>query len=60
VTDGKKKGVLRAFIDYFILFSGISTASNLARTQGRALKTRGVFLFRQPQPRQDPSTRPGR
>ena len=37
---------LRAFLDFFILFSGISTASNLARTQGRRLLTRGIFLFR--------------
>jgi hypothetical protein len=42
----KQKGFLRAFIDFFILFSGISTASNLARTQGRPLLTRGLFLFR--------------
>ncbi len=41
-----KKGFLRAFIDFFILFSGVSTASNLARTQGRPLLTRGLFLFR--------------
>jgi hypothetical protein len=44
-TD-KKKGFLHAFIDFFVLFSGISTASNLARTQGRPLLTRGLFLFR--------------
>ena len=44
-TDSKK-GFLRAFVDFFILFSGISTASNLARTQGRPLLTRGLFLFR--------------
>jgi hypothetical protein len=37
---------MRAFFDFLILFSGISTASNLARTQGRALHTRGIFLFR--------------
>jgi hypothetical protein len=37
---------MRAFFDFLILFSGISTASNLARTQGRALRTRGIFLFR--------------
>jgi hypothetical protein len=37
----------KAFIDFFILFSGISTASNLARTQGRKLLTHGLFLFRQ-------------
>lgn len=39
-------GAIRSFVDFFVLFSGISTASNLARTQGRALLTRGVFLFR--------------
>lgn len=39
---------LRAFLDFFVLFSGISTASNLARTQGRRLLTRGIFLFRSP------------
>lgn len=41
-----RKGFVRAFLDFFVLFSGISTASNLARTQGRALLTRGIFLFR--------------
>ena len=41
-----KKGFWRAFFDFFVLFSGISTASNLARTQGRKLLTRGIFLFR--------------
>jgi len=40
------RGFVRAFLDFFILFSGISTASNLARTQGRSLLTRGIFLFR--------------
>jgi hypothetical protein len=47
VTE-KRKGYFRAFWDFFVLFSGISTASNLARTQGRTLKTRGLFLFRRP------------
>jgi hypothetical protein len=42
----KTRGFFRAFLDFFILFSGISTASNLARTQGRPLLTRGLFLFR--------------
>jgi hypothetical protein len=49
-TDGLSaeapKNALSAFIDFFILFSGISTASNLARTQGRALLQRGIFLVR--------------
>ncbi len=40
------KGFVKAFLDFFVLFSGVSTASNLARTQGRALLTRGIFLFR--------------
>jgi len=39
-------GSIRAFFDFFILFSGISTASNLARTQGRRLLNKGIFLFR--------------
>jgi hypothetical protein len=42
----KNRGFFRALLDFFILFSGISTASNLARTQGRAPSTRGIFLFR--------------
>jgi hypothetical protein len=42
----KNKSSLRAFLDFLILFSGISTASNLARTQRRPLRTRGLFLFR--------------
>jgi hypothetical protein len=41
----RKKGRLRAFWDFFVLFSGISTASNLTRTQGRAVRNRGLFLF---------------
>jgi len=40
------KSFLRAFVDFFILFSGISTRSNLERTQRRPLISRGVFLFR--------------
>lgn len=48
MATGDKKGFFRAFLDFFILFSGISTASNLARTQGRPLLTRGMFLFRKP------------
>ena len=39
------RNILKAFVDFFILFSGISTASNLRRTQGRPLRTRGIFLF---------------
>ena len=46
MSTGNKKGFWRAFLDFFILFSGISTASNLARTQGKPLLTRGLFLFR--------------
>ena len=46
MSDRKSNGRLHAFLDFFVLFSGISTASNLARTQGRRLLTRGIFLFR--------------
>jgi len=37
---------IRAFFDFLVLFSGISTRSNLARTQRRPLDARGIFLFR--------------
>jgi hypothetical protein len=40
------KSPFRAFLDFFVLFSGISTRSNLERTQRRPLTTRGLFLFR--------------
>jgi hypothetical protein len=43
---GRNKSFFRAFLDFLILFSGISTASNLARTQRRPPRTRGLFLFR--------------
>ncbi len=46
MTSDKSKSFWRAFLDFLILFSGISTASNLERTQGRPLRTRGIFLFR--------------
>jgi len=41
-----KKNFLRALWDFFVLFSGISTASNLSRTQSRPVRNRGMFLFR--------------
>jgi hypothetical protein len=41
-----RRGYLRAFLDFFVLFSGISTRSNLERTQRRPLLSRGLFLFR--------------
>ena len=46
MNPGKRKSFLRAFWDFFVLFSGISTASNLSRTQGRPVRSRGLFLFR--------------
>jgi hypothetical protein len=47
----KQKGFLRSFWDFFVLFSGISTASNLSRTQSRPVRSRGLFLFRNAQDR---------
>jgi hypothetical protein len=46
MTTENKKSLLRAFWDFFVLFSGISTASNLSRTQPRPVRSRGLFLFR--------------
>jgi hypothetical protein len=37
---------LRSFWDFFVLFSGISTARNLSRTRKDPVQTRGLFLFR--------------
>ncbi len=41
-----RKNFFRAFLDFFVLFSGVSTASNLTRTQPRPVRNRGLFLFR--------------
>ncbi len=46
MSSEKTRGFFRAFLDFFVLFSVVSTASNLARTQGRPLLSRGLFLFR--------------
>jgi hypothetical protein len=42
---------LRAFWDFLVLFSGISTASNLSRTRKDPIQSRGLFLFRSGRPR---------
>lgn len=52
MSIGNRKHYLRAFWDFFVLFSGISTASNLSRTQRRPVRNRGLFLFRQRSGRQ--------
>jgi hypothetical protein len=46
MTSEPKKRTLRAFWDWFVLFSGISTASNLNRTRREPVQRRGLFLFR--------------
>ena len=56
MTTDSKKGFFRAFWDFFVLFCGISTASNLERTQGRPLWQRGLFLVRQPKKKPASST----
>ncbi len=40
------KSRLRAFWDFLVLFSGISTKSNLSRTRKDPIQSRGLFLFR--------------
>ena len=52
-----RKNILRAFWDFFVLFSGVSTASNLSRTQPRPVRNRGLFLFRS-RGNQSPSRKP--
>jgi hypothetical protein len=44
----ENKSFWRAFLDFFVLFSGISTASNLSRTRNTPVRGRGLFLFRKP------------
>jgi len=57
---GDTRSFWRAFLDFFILFSGISTASNLSRTRGTPIRGRGLFLFRKPEKSSDraPSEKP--
>jgi hypothetical protein len=55
MTD--KKSFWRAFLDWFVLFSGISTASNLSRTRKAPVVGRGLFLFRKPEKRRTPTGR---
>jgi hypothetical protein len=43
------KSFWRAFLDFFVLFGGVSTASNLSRTRKSPVLGRGLFLFRKPQ-----------
>jgi hypothetical protein len=44
----KRRGLLRSFWDFLVLSTGISTQSNLTRTQGRPVRQSGLFLFRKP------------
>lgn len=45
----ERKGFFRAFLDFFVLFGGVSTASNLSRTRKSPVIGRGLFLFRKPE-----------
>jgi hypothetical protein len=40
------KSFWRSFWDWLVLFSGISSASNLSRTRPDPVRRRGLFLFR--------------
>ena len=51
-----RKGFLRAFLDFFVLFSGVSTKSNLERTQRRPLTAQGLFLFRRKKGAKEPGS----
>ena len=46
VLMSDKKNPWHAFWDWFVLFSGISTASNLSRTRPDPVQRKGLFLFR--------------
>ena len=47
MTQRTFKERIHAFWDFLVLFSGISTASNLPRTRREPIVNRGLFLFRQ-------------
>ncbi len=49
---------LRSFWDFFVLFSGISTARNLSRTRKDPIQQRGMFLFRRRRANQAEIPRP--
>ena len=57
MAEEVKRGLLKKFWDFFVLFSGISTSSNLSRTQGRQVRNRGLFLFRKPPEEKDAGPR---
>jgi hypothetical protein len=59
MTGGtEKKSFWRTFLDFFVLFNGVSTKSNLSRTRGAPVEGRGMFLFRRPgKPRPPDETR---
>ena len=46
MTEQSGKNLWRTFWDWFVLFSGISTKSNLSRTRKDPIQSRGLFLFR--------------
>lgn len=58
MLSSDKKEILRAVWDFFVLFSGISTASNLTRTQGRQIRSSGLFLVRPPVDKKPPGPPP--
>lgn len=53
-----KKNILHAFWDWLVLFSGISTASNLSRTRRDPVRRRGLFLFRTGKTKESQSSTP--
>ncbi len=56
---GERKSFWHAFLDFFVLFSGVSTASNLSRTRDVPVVGRGMFLFRKrPGSRRNATTDP--
>lgn len=54
----ESKSSWRELWDWFVLFSGISTASNLSRTRRDPVRRRGLFLFRSGKSNHSQSTTP--
>jgi len=58
IAEKTLKERIQSFWDFLVLFSGISTASNLSRTRKDPVLHRGLFLFRSRRIKQDPSVGP--
>ena len=58
MENENKKGLLRVFLDFFAMLTGVTTESTLARAQRGPVSRRGLFLFRKPEKEEPPRSTP--